>query len=216
MKNNKKQKGFTLIELLVVIAIIAILAVVVVLTLNPAELLRQARDSNRISDFATIKSAISLYSEDVSTTTALCSSSSTTCSVVVGGGYRLYTADISASVATSTYETAAAGYWGFAGSEVAIATSTNFSRAVDSSGWIPLNLNAISSGAPISSWPVDPVNSGQNMYIYAATSTSPQTWKVATKMESVKYSYNGAGDVGTGDGGNSTSTYEQGSNLTGL
>ena len=57
MKNNKK-KGFTLIEFLVVIAIIAILAVVVVLTLNPAELLRQARDSNRVSDFATFKSAI--------------------------------------------------------------------------------------------------------------------------------------------------------------
>ena len=62
MRHNKhKQKGFTLIELLIVIAIIAILAVVVVLTLNPAELLRQARDSNRISDFATIKSALALY-----------------------------------------------------------------------------------------------------------------------------------------------------------
>ena len=38
----KRSSGFTLIELLVVIAIIAILAVVVVLTLNPAELLRQS------------------------------------------------------------------------------------------------------------------------------------------------------------------------------
>ncbi len=64
-KNLKNQKGFTLIELLVVIAIIAILAVVVILTLNPAELLRQSRDSNRVSDFATLKSAIGLYSEDV-------------------------------------------------------------------------------------------------------------------------------------------------------
>jgi prepilin-type N-terminal cleavage/methylation domain-containing protein len=38
--------GFTLIELLVVIAILAIIAVVVILTLNPAELLRQSRDAN--------------------------------------------------------------------------------------------------------------------------------------------------------------------------
>ncbi|MBI5221157.1 MAG: prepilin-type N-terminal cleavage/methylation domain-containing protein, partial [Candidatus Liptonbacteria bacterium] len=37
-------KGFTLIELLVVIAIIAILAAVVILTLNPGQLLKQARD----------------------------------------------------------------------------------------------------------------------------------------------------------------------------
>src|SRR5208337_1332087 len=65
---NKRRKGFTLIELLVVIAIIAILAVVVILTLNPAELLRQSRDSNRVSDFATLKSALGLYGADVSTT----------------------------------------------------------------------------------------------------------------------------------------------------
>src|SRR6185295_4958783 len=65
--SRTNRKGFTLIELLVVIAIIAILSVVVILTLNPAELLKQARDSNRISDMATLKSAISLYLADVST-----------------------------------------------------------------------------------------------------------------------------------------------------
>ncbi len=58
------RRGFTLIELLVVIAIIAILAVVVVLTLNPAQLLAQSRDANRVSDLATLQSAISLYTVD--------------------------------------------------------------------------------------------------------------------------------------------------------
>src|ERR1700722_3543731 len=66
--NNKKAKrGFTLIELLVVIAIIAILSVVVILTLNPAELLRQSRDSNRVSDLSVTKSAISFYLASVTT-----------------------------------------------------------------------------------------------------------------------------------------------------
>src|SRR3989338_2108717 len=51
----KNSKGFTLIELLVVIAIIAVLAVAVILTLNPAELLKQARDSTRVSDMSTLK-----------------------------------------------------------------------------------------------------------------------------------------------------------------
>src|ERR1039458_7608646 len=60
------RKGFTLIELLVVIAIIAILAVVVVLTLNPAELLRQSRDANRVSDLATLNAAINIYNTDQS------------------------------------------------------------------------------------------------------------------------------------------------------
>ncbi len=199
---TKKTRGFTLIELLVVIAIIAILAVVVVLTLNPAELLRQARDSNRISDFATIKSSLALYSEDVSTSTALYGSV----------GYKVMLSGATTTSAISSFNTAAT--WGFLGGETAVATST--SRAVDGTGWLPVNLNAISSGAPVSSWPVDPVNSGSNFYAYAATSTSPGTWKVATKMESQKYGFNGSNDAVSTDGGNSTGTYEQGSNVTGL
>ena len=43
------RRAFTLIELLVVIAIIAVLAVVVVLVLNPAQLLKQARDSSSLT-----------------------------------------------------------------------------------------------------------------------------------------------------------------------
>jgi prepilin-type N-terminal cleavage/methylation domain-containing protein len=207
MNNNKRRSGFTLIELLVVIAIIAILAVVVVLTLNPAELLRQARDSNRISDFATIKSSIALYTEDVATTTTLCRAG--TCP-------NLYTADGAAPAWGAVYTGTGANQWGFVGGETGITTTTT-SHAVDGTGWLPVNLNAISSGAPISSWPVDPVNTATNTaYIYAATSTSPATWKIATMMESAKYHTGGTADVETGDGGASTYSYEQGSNVTGL
>ena len=205
MKKNRKDQGFTLIELLVVIAIIAILAVVVVLTLNPAELLRQARDSNRVSDFATLKSALSLYATDVSTSTPMYNAS-----------YTLYAAALSTGSATltdATYETTSTGAaWGFQGSETLNLTTTT-SRSVGGTGWIPVNMNAISSGAPISVLPVDPLDSGSNFYIYAASST---VFKLAAKMESVKYSYGGAGDVVSTDGGNSTSTYEQGTNITSL
>lgn len=55
------KKGFTLIELVIVIGILAILATVVVLVLNPAQLLAQARDSQRVSDLGSVKSAIALY-----------------------------------------------------------------------------------------------------------------------------------------------------------
>ncbi|TSC59586.1 MAG: hypothetical protein LiPW15_606, partial [Parcubacteria group bacterium LiPW_15] len=44
MKSILKNRGsFTLIELLVTLAIVAILSVVVIMTLNPSELLKQAR-----------------------------------------------------------------------------------------------------------------------------------------------------------------------------
>ena len=44
------------------------LSVVVILTLNPAELLRQSRDANRLSDLTTMNSAINLYNTDQSGT----------------------------------------------------------------------------------------------------------------------------------------------------
>jgi prepilin-type N-terminal cleavage/methylation domain-containing protein len=65
---SSRRSGFTLIELLVVIAIIAILSVVVVLTLNPAEMLRESRDNNRLSDMDTLTHALSLYQTDAATT----------------------------------------------------------------------------------------------------------------------------------------------------
>lgn len=63
------KKGFTLIELLVVIAILAVLATAVILVINPAELLRQARDSTRVSDLTNINRAIALFLVDVSSPT---------------------------------------------------------------------------------------------------------------------------------------------------
>jgi prepilin-type N-terminal cleavage/methylation domain-containing protein len=205
IKNNKNRKGFTLIELLVVIAIIAILAVVVVLTLNPAELLRQARDSNRISDFATLKSAIGLYSEDVVTSTPMYGS----------GANDLFTALTTSTTATATLESAGTGAFGFT-TNTAInpyaAVSSSLSRVITGTGWIPINFNAISSGAPIGTLPIDPANStnGAYAYFYAASTTS---YKLSTHMESAKYGFNGSNDVVSTDGGNNTSSYEQGSNL---
>ncbi len=60
----KSNSSFTLIELLVVIAILAILAVVVVVVINPSELLKQARDSTRLSDLQTLNKAIALFQAD--------------------------------------------------------------------------------------------------------------------------------------------------------
>jgi len=57
-----KKQGFTLIELLVVIAIIAILSAIGLVALNGAR--EKARDAQRRSDIAQIRTALSLYYDD--------------------------------------------------------------------------------------------------------------------------------------------------------
>src|SRR3989344_4406163 len=74
------KKGFTLIELLVVIAILAVLATAVVIILNPAELLKQGRDSTRLSDLAALQSSIALYLSD-NVNPGIGGSASTACGV---------------------------------------------------------------------------------------------------------------------------------------
>ncbi|MCK5085475.1 prepilin-type N-terminal cleavage/methylation domain-containing protein, partial [Candidatus Parcubacteria bacterium] len=59
-KNEKNMEGFTLLELLIVIAILAILSAVLILILNPAETMKKSRDTQRMSDLATMKTAIGL------------------------------------------------------------------------------------------------------------------------------------------------------------
>ncbi len=196
-----ERSGFTLIELLVVIAIIAVLAVAVILTLNPAELLKQARDSTRISDLNTIKRAISIYLVDVNGATI-----SSTCNL---------------SIVSS-------GYSKNCNSRYAVGTATGTSSGIftnDGTGWAPFNFTAISSGAPIGNLPKDPTNasgvagtgasSTALYYSYIGSSTS-LTFELGAAMESLKYSSGGGADVVSTDGGNSTGTsdlYEVGTNL---
>lgn len=221
-KKKSKKKGFTLIELLVVIAIIAILSVVVVLTLNPAEMLRRSRDSNRVSDLSIIKTAISLYLADVSSTnmgspgTCYLEYSGATAPASTTGVYEFATTTTTAGTATTvSYD---CSYWDVTATAAATVGS---SRAVNG-GWIPVRLDYISSGAPIGQWPADPAYSAGSsgtgnsyaghFYSYIATSTN-NAYKLAAKMESSLYSASGTNDLESTDGGSDSNIYEQGTNL---
>jgi prepilin-type N-terminal cleavage/methylation domain-containing protein len=197
---RRRRSGFTLIELLVVIAIIAILSVVVILTINPAELLRQSRDSTRISDLGTLKTALSLYlvdtaSPNLASTTAgygSCYISSTglnaTTSAKCGVFASSYTADVTSS-------------------------ATNY-RNVNSTGWLPVNFSQLSYGSPFGQLPVDPVNSLTYYYAYAATSSGGYAFEIDAFMESKKYGAGGSNNVVTTDGGDNANAFELGSRLT--
>ncbi len=177
------KKGFTLIELLVVIAIVAVLAVTVILTLNPAQLLRQARDSNRTQDLGTLKSALALYLSDAS---APVLGSSTLCYV-------------------HTDPTGANCGGRFAGGT----TSANASLDIDGTGWVPVDFTQISAGAPISALPLDPVNNTSLFYAYRTDPTAG-TYELNAVMESAKFSNGGSSDVESTDGGNNANLFETG------
>lgn len=63
-------KGFTLIELLIVIGILGILVVAVLLTLNPQDAQRKARDAGRVKDLTELQAAIDQWVNDPSSTIA--------------------------------------------------------------------------------------------------------------------------------------------------
>jgi prepilin-type N-terminal cleavage/methylation domain-containing protein len=187
------QKGFTLIELLVVIAIVAVLAVVVILTLNPAELIRQARDSNRLSDLSTLRTAIGLYMVD--------NTSPNLASTTLG-----YTACYVSTPSGTGTTTAKCGL--FSGSGITAISSSSAANylKVDGTGWLPVVLSSLSVGAPIGSLPVDPLNSAAYFYAYAA-SASPMTFELDAFLESTKY----RATFPVNDGGNRADVYEVGS-----
>lgn len=136
------KKGFTLIELVIVIGILAILASVVVLVLNPAQILAQARDSQRMSDLRSIKSAIAFY---LATATSTTIGTGPTCTATGCG-----------TSPNSPF-----------GSETVNATTT-----VTGSGWVQVNLTGTTGGSPLVALPLDPTNSGSYFYAYKGENTN--------------------------------------------
>ncbi|MDD5547777.1 MAG: type II secretion system protein [Candidatus Pacebacteria bacterium] len=186
MNTKQLKRGFTLVELVVVLGILAILATVTLLVLNPAQMFAQARDSQRVSDLSTLNSAISLYLSTATTT-------------------QMYGSTGSCSNCFNYGNTQAANCLGrHSGTSQGIN-----SRAVDQSGWIGVNFNMATGGAPISALPTDPSSSGNLFYSYACDNTN-KTFELDADMESTRYASSGANDKESTDGGSSSSVYEVG------
>ncbi|MDP3974785.1 MAG: type II secretion system protein [Candidatus Jorgensenbacteria bacterium] len=189
--HSRKGAGFTLIELLVVIAILATLAVAVVLVLNPAELIRQARDTTRISDLAALNSAIALYLADVSSAsfTAIAR-----CTVGVTKPPAMATA-----CTNSTSTAVDSNGW----------VPINFG-SISSGSPIPrLPMDPVNAA----STNCDGDTVDVCMYVFA--SGANETYELDANMESTKYSRSGGSDVESNakDGGDDDYWYEVGSDI---
>src|SRR3990167_7301126 len=179
---NNSAKGFTLIELLIVIGILGVLAAAVVVVLNPAELLAQSRDAQRLSDLGNINSALAFYASNASTVTI---------------GTTLATSRPTTATSTCQSTTGVAG----------LASSTN--RDVDGTGWVGVDFTELSGvgGSPLSVLPVDPTNNATYYYCYDGDN-SAKTWELSATLESTKYAT--TQDLDATDGGNHATSYELG------
>lgn len=194
------QKGFTLIELIIVITILVILGVVVVVLIDPAEILAQSRDSQRISDLAAIKGATQLI-----LASGVPSNAGTVC-------------EQSAQPATT------AKIWislpsGTSGGPATYASTTAASSTIaDGTGWVRVNYASSTTGRAFSNLPIDPTNSSSYYYRWGCTYlNSVYEYEVDAKLESAKYkdgcTASGCDEKSAKDGGNSATRYEIGNNL---
>lgn len=221
--------GFTLLELLIVVAIIAILSVALILVINPAETLKKSRDAQRISDMATLKTALGLLLTSSSTPYLSGVGSNAGCLQGTAATKVYYSAiNVGAACGSGPTPAGASANGTFTtASWCSSKGSVDTAVAVDGNGWLPVDFSWLPGGSPISNLPLDPINTvaaavpavTDLTYRYVCQSTGTggakpsNVFEIDAILESDAYKAGGTDDKPAKDGGDNTAYYEVGTNL---
>jgi hypothetical protein len=167
---------------------------IIIITLNPSEILKQTRDTKRISNLKSLNNALSIFQATKPTTNM------GTSSIVY-----ISIPDSDSTCTNLGLPTLPTGY------QYQCSTTANY-RKTDGTGWIPVNFDSLDIGSPLSSLPIDPTNTTSTNLFY--TYSTGNSWELNAILESSKQKLSGGDDKTSVDGGDSYSTYEIGTDLT--
>jgi len=176
-----RRRGFTLIELLVTIGILGVLSTAVVISLNPAEIFKQSRDTNRFVTMASLNKAIGIFQIGDTNPVSLGSTNIVYISLpdpaAPAGGY-----DCKNSLGLPALPTG----WTYRCVRPADLQKT------DGSGWLPINFLGSNQSINLPILPLDPINSYDSAipsktYFYTYATNGTGKYELNAKTESIKY-----------------------------
>jgi uncharacterized protein (TIGR03437 family) len=162
--------------------------------------LTPSNDSTRLSDMNTLQSAIALTQSG-----AKPASMGSAKTVYVSIPDPQATTASGSSCASLSLPILPAGY-------AYHCSGSNFYQKTDGTGWIPINFSSVTSGSPLGTLPIDPVNTVSSRLYYTYTTNGSQ-YETTAVMESPEYKLGGTNDVIAQDGGTLASVYEKGTKL---
>lgn len=160
--NEKYHSAFTLIELLMVVGVLSVLMVAVILVINPVQHLKQARDTNRLTDIETLHKAVSLFMFNNP------------------NGELGVTGDVYVSIPSNQTDCSDLGLP--AGPTYHCVDAAHLLKN-DGTGWVPVNLTMGSITPPIPKLPIDPINTVADGFYYAYV----PNYQLTAGLESTKY-----------------------------
>ncbi len=152
---------------MVVIAILGVLAAVSIIVINPAQILAQARDAQRINDLRSVHSALSLFLINPTDTTLTAGPFSSAAEATLCA----FT-DVASPVPAAT--------------ELCTFRPPPATFLVNGTGWVAANLNNNDGGSPLATLPRDPVNTTHFFYAFKANNIV-KTYELNTRLESLRY-----------------------------